>query len=101
MIKLMMSSVATEDGTDMKEEDDSDGDEDYVRVHDMFSRIMQPRIFEFFKCDELASRTFKDLNFLSFLLALPQNLDKNQYLDKQINSFHIQIAFCYQLTLKM
>ena len=41
MIKLMMSSVAAEDGTDMKEEDDSDGDEDYVRVHDMFSRIMQ------------------------------------------------------------
>jgi len=29
MIKLMMSSVAAEDGTDMKEEDDSDGDEDY------------------------------------------------------------------------
>ena len=40
MIKLMMSSVAAEDGTDMKEEDDSDGDEDYVRVHHMFSRIM-------------------------------------------------------------
>ena len=38
MIKLMMSSVAAEDGTDMKEEDDSDGDEDYVRVHHMFSR---------------------------------------------------------------
>ena len=40
MIKLMMSSVAAEDGTDMKEEDDSDGDEDYVCVHHMFSRIM-------------------------------------------------------------
>ena len=40
MIKLMMSSVAAEDGTDMKEEDDSDGDEDYVHVHCMFSRIM-------------------------------------------------------------
>ena len=40
MIKLMMSSVAAEDGTNMKEEDDSDGDEDYVRVHHMFSRIM-------------------------------------------------------------
>jgi hypothetical protein len=40
MIKLIMSSVAAEDGTDMKEEDDSDDDEDYVRVHHMFSRIM-------------------------------------------------------------
>ena len=40
MIKLMMSSVAAEDGTDMKEEDDSDGDEDYVCVHHMFSRIL-------------------------------------------------------------
>ena len=40
MIKLIMSSVAAEDGTDMKEEDDSDDDEDYVRVHHMFSRIL-------------------------------------------------------------
>ena len=38
-----------------------------------------------FKCNELASRTTKDLNFLSFLLPSPlrQNLDKNQNLDKQ------------------
>ena len=49
----------------------------------------------FFKCDEL-----EDLNFLSFLLPSPlsQNLDKNQNLDKQTNSFHIQITFCYQLS---
>jgi hypothetical protein len=36
-----------------------------------------------FKCDELASRTSKDLNLSSFLPSLlRQNLDKNQNLDK-------------------
>ena len=55
----------------------------------------------FFKCDELASRTSKDLNLSSFLPRLRQNHDKNQNLDKQINSFHIQITFCYQLNLRM
>ena len=42
--------------------------------------------YALFKCDELASRTSKDLNFLS--CALPQNLDK------QIYFIHIQITFC-------
>ena len=45
-----------------------------------------------FKCHELASRTSKDLNFVLLPCALRQNLDKNQNLDKQINSFHIQIT---------
>ena len=49
------------------------------------------------KCDELASRTSKDLNSCpSFFLALPQNLDKNQNLDKQINSFHMQTLFFFE-----
>jgi hypothetical protein len=43
------------------------------------------------KCNELASRTSKDLN--SRPSPLRQNLNKNQKLDKQINSFHIQITF--------
>ena len=39
----------------------------------------------------------------SFLPSFPQvqNLDKNQNFDKKINSFHIQITFCYQLTFRM
>ena len=40
------------------------------------------------KCDELASRTPKDLN--SCPSSLRQNVDINQNLYKQINSFHIQ-----------
>ena len=57
---------------------------------------------DLFKCDELASRTSKDLNFFLFPSSpFTQNLDKNQNLDKQINSFHIRIPFCYQLTFKM
>ena len=43
-----------------------------------------------FKCDELASRTSKDLN------SCPSPLTQN--LDKQINSFQIQITFGYQPT---
>ena len=44
-----------------------------------------------FKCDELASRTsIYGSKFLVLASSLRQNLDKNQNLDKQINSFHIQ-----------
>ena len=46
-----------------------------------------------FKCVELSSRTSKDLNFVLLPSPLRQNLDKNQNLEKQINSFHIQITF--------
>ena len=37
-------------------------------------------IHRFFKCDELASRTSKDLNFILLPSAFTQNLDKNQNL---------------------
>ena len=48
---------------------------------------------ELFKCNELASRTSKDLNFFLFPFSpFTQNLDKNQNPDKQIHFFHIQKA---------
>ena len=53
----------------------------------------------FVKCNELASRTSKDLILSSFLLPSSlslcwrQNLDKNQNLDKQINSLKIPKDF--------
>ena len=47
-----------------------------------------------FKCNKLASRTSKDLNFLSFLLppsfCLETNFDKDQIIGEQMDSFHIQ-----------
>jgi hypothetical protein len=42
----------------------------------------------FFNCNELASHTSNDLKLL--VKALRQNLDKNQNLGQQINSFHHQ-----------
>ena len=60
-----------------------------------------------FKYHVLASRTSKDLNFLSYLPSsflpspLRQNLDKSQNFDNQINQFPIQITFCYQLIFRM
>ena len=45
--------------------------------------------FVFLKCDELAPRTSKDLKFPFLPSPLTQNLDKN------INSFHIQVSYSF------
>jgi hypothetical protein len=70
-----------------------------ICAHNQFSGFSLIPFSVIFKCDELASRTYTDLN--SCPCVLPQNLDKNQNLDKQINSFHIQITFCYQLSFRI
>ena len=64
-----------------------------LKIYEYLKIIQSIEILYFLKWDELASRTFKDLNLSSFLPSpFRQNLEKNQNLDKQINSFHIQIT---------
>ena len=62
-----------------------------------------PSNFELFSAMSLPLALLR-IEFLSSFLpssAFTQNLDKNHNLDKQINSLHIEITFCYQVTFRM
>merc|ERR1712212_1133321 len=59
MIKLLMSSVSTEDGTEMKEEDDSEDDEDYDKEK-LSSKVKVPLTPEWERIDEVVTNVELD-----------------------------------------